>query len=144
MDELILPKNSLHFKDDKKSKSQKNTKSICNNPWFSEKEYVTLKMQNRVDSITKIIMEEKIMKKFLAMTLALVMVFALCSGGMAYAANTTITLMASQDWIEDAEQDLVAFPEPQSLSYRNGYGDLPLARDLCDLHDKASLLSLLP
>ena len=56
------------------------------------------------------------MKKLLAMTLALVMVFALCSGGMAYAANTTITLMASQDWIEDAEQDLgAAFEEETGI-----------------------------
>ena len=41
MDELILPKNSHHFKDDKKSRSQKNTKNMCNNPWFSEEEYDT-------------------------------------------------------------------------------------------------------
>ena len=54
------------------------------------------------------------MKKILAMILALVMVFALCAGGMAYAATTTITLMASQDWIEDAEQDLGAAFEKET------------------------------
>ena len=52
------------------------------------------------------------MKKLLALSLALIMVLGMCA--CAHAADTTITLMASQDWIEDAEQDLGAAFEAET------------------------------
>ena len=83
---------------------------------FQKKNMIPLQCEIEHARSQKNIMEDNTMKKLLAMTLALVMVFALCSGGMAYAANTTITLMASQDWIEDAEQDLgAAFEEETGI-----------------------------